>query len=144
MQTFVRSPSFCAFIFRLSWVHWIFECSLDFRALVFKFSHVHLIFVRSCSDFRGFARIPWVHVQNIIRTPDFSLFTQFSGVHVQTFFAFTRLFCAPKTFVRWSYFGATTPLLAGVQIQTFVQSPKFRVSQKLNASGEKSVKEQLV
>ena len=88
VQTFVRSP--------------------DFRAFMFRLSCVHQTFVRSCPDFRAFTRLSCVHVQTFVRSPDFRAFmSRLSCVH-QTFVrscpdfrAFTRLSCVHiQTFVR--------------------------------------------
>ena len=55
VQTFVRSPDFRAFMFRLSGVHVRFSC-------------VHVqTFVRSCPDFRAFDRLSCVHVHTFVR-----------------------------------------------------------------------------
>ena len=47
VRTFVRSPDFCAFMFRLSSVNQIFVCSPDLRAFMSRLSCIQQTFVSS-------------------------------------------------------------------------------------------------
>ena len=87
VQTFVRSPDFCALMSRLL-------C-------------VQPILVRSCPIYRALNRLSCFHVQTFVRSPDFRAFYRFSCVHVRTFVrscpdlhAFPRFICVHQVFVR--------------------------------------------
>ena len=104
----MRSPAFCAFIYRLLSVHQFFVLLCPDICVFTSFSCVYVQTFGRSPDFRAFisrlraiTKILSVHVQILVLSPDFCTFlSRLPGVHqtfvrlCSDFFAFIKLLCA--------------------------------------------------